>query len=102
MDIPTPRKEEVKKMLVRRTHEHIIRLRCKILAHLHPEKFAKRALETYGFRTSKFLKNVECEVLKVFDEDLWDIVKTWNSDKYAANIKSSCVITRKKSEALRT
>ena len=40
-DIPVPTREELKKMLVRRTFEHLVRLRWKILAQLNPDKFNK-------------------------------------------------------------
>ena len=41
-DIPVPSDVYVKKMLVRRTYELIIRLRWRVLAYLKPEKFCKK------------------------------------------------------------
>ena len=74
-DIPIPSQVEIKKMIVRRTYEHLVRLRWRILAHLHPEKFSKERSNTYGFKSGKFPKSVECDALKGFENDLWGMVK---------------------------
>ena len=75
-DIPTPSRDQIKKMLVRRTFEHIVRLRWKILAHLYPEKFGKAGKETYGFRSNKFPRKVQCEALAGFEKELWTVIKS--------------------------
>ena len=74
-DIPIPSQVEIKKMIVRRTYEHFVRLRWRILVHLHPEKLSKERTNTYGFKSGKFPKSVECDALKGFENDLMDMVK---------------------------
>ena len=73
--IPTTKEDEVKKLMVRRTYEHLVRLRWKVMAHLKPMHFGKVVRENYGFKTSKFPMNVECSALKGFEDDMWSMVK---------------------------
>ena len=55
-DIPIPSQVELKKMMVRRTFEHLVRLRWRILAYLYPQKFSKATTKIHtdsnpaGFR----------------------------------------------------
>ena len=74
-DIPLPSKNQVKKMLVRRTYEHLVRVRWSIMAHLKPEKFSSKKRELYGFRSNLFPKQVDCDALKGFERDMWNLIK---------------------------
>ena len=73
-DIPVPGKQYLRKMLVRRTYEHLIRLRWRVLAHLNPEKF-RNTSNSYSFKSGRFPTTVQCDALKKFEHDLWSMVK---------------------------
>lgn len=75
-DIPIPAQEEVKRQMVRRTYEFIVRLRWRILSELHPEKFRKtKPKETYQYKTEKFPTNIQCKSLEQFEKELWELIK---------------------------
>ena len=74
-DIPLPEDNEVRRELVRRTYDFIVRLRWRILAHLFPEKFKKDGSKTYGYRSPKFPTSVKTLALERFEKDLWLLIR---------------------------
>ena len=75
-DIPIPSQQVVKKLIIRRTYDFIVRLRWKVLVHLKPWAFKRDSeKETYGYKSEKFPSKVDCEPLKGFERDLWTLVK---------------------------
>ena len=74
-DIGIPSQMKVKKLLVQRTFDFLVRLRWKVLAHLKPQCFKKNELKTYGFRSQKFPNRIDCEPLKSFEKEIWETIK---------------------------
>ena len=56
-DIPFADEKVLKKMLIRRTEDFMVRLRWKVLFFLKPEKFQAKS-NKYGFKSSKFPEKV--------------------------------------------
>ena len=72
----TSQEPVVKKILVSRIYDFLVRLRWKVMAHLKPNAFKQdKDIKNYGFRSPKFPSKVESEDLRGFEDDLWNVVK---------------------------
>lgn len=72
--IPNPSRKEYQLLLIQRTEEFVIKLRWAIMAYTNPKAFRNKH-ETYNIKSQRFPKNPNNTALKMFEQELWELVK---------------------------